>query len=166
MNFALDTATGKFWIGKNNTWLSSGDPAAGTNQIGTITGGTSYAPWFGCYTSTDVWSGTFGQQPFTYTPPTGFVALNAYNIAAGTVTTSGSFIGNLNADGPFVYLNGVPTTMTINGNAVTFGTQADKLANGFKVRSASALYNLATSNTYSVTTNGAVFKNANAQGNP
>jgi hypothetical protein len=108
----------------------------------------------------------FGQRPFTYTPPTGFVALNTYNIAAGAVTTNGSFVGNLNADGPVVYLNGVPTAMTINGNAVTFGTQADKLANGFKVRSALALYNLATSNTYSVTTNGAVFKNANAQGNP
>jgi len=108
----------------------------------------------------------FGQQPFTYTPPTGFVALNTFNITAGTVTTSGSFTGNLSADGPFVYLNGVPTAMTINGNAVTFGTNVDKLANGFKVRSASALYNLVTSNTYSVTTNGAVFKNANAQGNP
>ena len=108
----------------------------------------------------------FGQRPFTYTPPTGFVALNTFNITAGTVTTSGSFTGNLSADGPFVYLNGVPTAMTINGNAVTFGTNVDKLANGFKVRSASALYNLVTSNTYSVTTNGAVFKNANAQGNP
>jgi len=108
----------------------------------------------------------FGQRPFTYTPPSGFVALNTFNIAAGTVTTSGSFTGNLSADGPFVYLNGVPTAMTINGNAVTFGTHADKLANGFKVRSSSALYNLATSNTYSVTTNGAVTKYANAQGNP
>lgn len=113
-----------------------------------------------------VFNCNFGQRPFTYTPPTGFVALNTFNISAGSVTTSGSFTGNLNADGPFVYLNGVPTAMTINGNAVTFGTQADKLANGFKVRTASALYNLAASNTYSVTTNGAVFKNANAQGNP
>lgn len=108
----------------------------------------------------------FGQRPFAYTPPSGFKALNTQDIAAGTITTSGSFTGNVNADGPFVWLNGVPTTMTINGNAVTFGTHADKLANGFKVRTASTSYNNTGSNTYSITTTGATFKVANAQGNP
>ena len=56
--------------------------------------------------------------------------------------------------------------MTINGNAVTFGTHADKTANGFKLRSSSASYNTAGSNTYSVTSTGASFKHARAQGNP
>ena len=107
-----------------------------------------------------------GQRPLTYTPPTGFLALNTYNIPAGTVTTSGTFTGNASTDGPFVYLNGTPTTMTINGNAVTFGTQADKLANGFKVRSSSASYNASGSNTYTASTVGAVFKYEDAQGNP
>jgi len=111
-------------------------------------------------------SANFGQQPFTYTPPTGFVALNTYNTSAGSVTTSGTFTGNVSADGPFVYLNGVPTVFTINGNAVTLGVNADKLANGFKVRTSSVLYNSTGTNTYSVTTVGAVFKYANAQGNP
>ena len=108
----------------------------------------------------------FGQRAFFYTPPTGYVALNAYNISAGTVTTSGSFTGNALADGPFVWLNGTPTAMTINGNAVTFGTQADKLANGFKVRTTSTSYNSTGSNTYSVSTTGAQFKYQIAQGNP
>ena len=108
----------------------------------------------------------FGQQPFTYTPPTDFIRLNTYNLPASTVITSGTFTGNVSADGPFVYLNGVPTAMTINGNSVTFGTNVDKLSNGFKVRSASASYNASGSNTYSISTTGAVFKNANAQGNP
>ena len=67
---------------------------------------------------------------------------------------------------PFIYLNGVPAAMTINGNAVTFGTNADHLANGFKVRSSSASYNASGSNTYSITTTGAKFKYANAQTNP
>ena len=107
-----------------------------------------------------------GQRPFTYTPPSGFVALNTYNLSAGSITTSGSFTGNASADGPFIYLNGVPTAMTINGNSVTFGTNADHLANGFKVRSASASYNAAGSNTYSITTTGDKFKYANAQTNP
>lgn len=108
----------------------------------------------------------FGQRPFAYTPPSGFKALNTQNIAAGTITTSGTFTGNVNADGPFVWLNGVPTAMTINGNAVTFGTHADKLSNGFKVRTSSTSYNNTGSNTYSITTTGARFKVANAQGNP
>jgi len=152
---AFDADAGTLIFYKNNT-------SQGTAFTGLTSG--PYFPAVSNYSSS--WATNFGQRPFTYTPPTGFVALNTFNIAAGTVTTSGSFTGNLSANGPFVYLNGVPTAMTINGNAVTFGTQADKLANGFKVRTASALYNLAASNTYSVTTNGAVFKNANAQGNP
>jgi hypothetical protein len=112
------------------------------------------------------WSCNFGQRPFAYTAPSGFKALNTANLPAGTITTSGSFTGNANADGPFVWLNGVPTAMTINGNAVTFGTHADKLANGFKVRSSSGSYNTAGSNTYSITTTGAKFKDARAQPNP
>ena len=155
---ALDVGAGTITFYKNN--VSQGVAFTGLAATSYYAVVTSNA------TGTRSYAINFGQQPFTYTPPTGFVALNTYNTAAGTVTTSGSFIGNLSADGPFVYLNGVPTTMTINGNAITFGTQADKLANGFKVRSALALYNLATSNTYSVTTNGAVTKYANAQGNP
>jgi len=109
----------------------------------------------------------YGQQPFVYpTLPSGFLPLNTFNIAAGTVTTSGTFTGNLSTDGPFVFLNGTPTAMTINGNAVTFGTQADKLANGFKVRSSSASYNASGSNTYTASVVGAVFKYEDAQSNP
>lgn len=107
-----------------------------------------------------------GQRSLAYTAPTGFLPLNTFNIAAGTVTTSGTFTGNLSTDGPMVYLNGTPTAMTINGNAVTFGTHADKLANGFKVRSSSASYNASGSNTYSASTVGAVFKYEDAQSNP
>jgi hypothetical protein len=121
----------------------------------------------GSSASTVTGSFNFGQQPFVYpTLPTGFLPLNTFNIAAGTVTTSGTFTGNLSTDGPMVYLNGTPTAMTINGNAVTFGTHADKLANGFKVRSSSILYNLIGSNTYVATTVGAVFKYEDAQSNP
>ena len=129
---------------------------------------TTYFPAVGDggSTGTVTYAGNFGQQPFTYTAPSGFLPLNTFNIAAGTVTTSGTFTGNASTDGPMVYLNGTPTAMTINGNAVTFGTQADKLANGFKVRSSSVLYNLIGSNTYVATTVGAVFKYEDAQSNP
>jgi hypothetical protein len=133
-----------------------------------IATGLTSGPYF-IYVSTAVAataSLNAGQRPLTYTPPTGFVALNTYNIPAGTVTTSGTFTGNASTDGPMVYLNGTPTTMTINGNAVTFGTHADKLATGFKVRSSSASYNTAGSNTYSASVVGAVFRYEDAQPNP
>jgi hypothetical protein len=108
----------------------------------------------------------FGQRQFSYAAPAGFKALCTTNLPEGTITTSGTFTGNALADGPFVYLNGVPTAMTINGNAVTFATDADKLSNGFKVRTSSASYNTAGSNTYSISTTGAKFKYARAQANP
>ncbi len=109
----------------------------------------------------------FGQRPWQSTGPTGGQkALCTKNLPTGTITTSGTFSGNASTEGPFVYLNGVPTAMTINGNAVTFGNHADKLANGFKVRSSSASYNSAGSNTYSITSTGTKFKYSNAQGNP
>jgi hypothetical protein len=92
----------------------------------------------------------FGQRPFAYTPPTGFLPLCTKNTGAIAPISSGSFTGNASADGPFVWLAGTPNSMTINGNAVTFGTHADRLANGFKVRTSSASYNAAGSNTFSV----------------
>jgi hypothetical protein len=107
-----------------------------------------------------------GQRPFAATAPSGFKALTTANLPEGTITASGTFTGNANANGPFVWLNGVPTAMTINGNAVTFATHADKLSNGFKVRTSSGSYNTAGSNTYSISTTGAKFKYARAQANP
>jgi hypothetical protein len=126
-----------------------------------------YFPYFNNNgTTAKVVSVNFGQRPFAYAAPSGFKALCDTNISEGSITTSGTFTGNANADGPFVYLNGVPTAMTINSNAVTFATHADKLANGFKLRSSSASYNTAGTNTYSITTTGAKFKYARAQPNP
>lgn len=103
---------------------------------------------------------------FRYAPPTGYKALSTKNLPGGAVTTSGTFTGNVAVAGPFVWINGTPTAMTINGNAVTFGTHADKLANGFKLRTSSTSYNNSGSNTYSVTSNSGVFKYNNAEGNP
>ena len=163
--FAFDADAGKMWNGKDGAWEVSGDPEAGTGENwASVPAGVF--PMAGSYGSSLNITVNFGQRPFAFTAPSGFQALVTANIPAGTVTTSGSFTGNLATDGPFVYLNGVPTAMTINGNAVTFGTHADKLANGFKVRSSSSSYNASGSNTYSVSATGEVFKNEVAQPNP
>jgi hypothetical protein len=34
----------------------------------------------------------FGQRPFSYTPPTGFVALNTYNLPASTITNGAAYM--------------------------------------------------------------------------
>lgn len=156
---AFDVDNGTLVFYKNNS-------SQGTAFTGLTNG--PYFPAFGgsSGSSAVACSANFGQRPFTYTPPTGFVALNTYNIDEGTITTSGTFTGNASADGPSINLNGVPTAMTINGNAVTFGTHADKVAYGFKLRTTSSSYNTVGSNTYSVSTTGAKFKYANAQSNP
>ena len=160
LSVAVDLDANTFTFRRNNTSLVTGTigGTAGRDLVPII---LSYDGQYG------VMDCNFGQRPFAYTAPSGFKALNTQNLPAGTITTSGSFTGNGSADGPFVYLNGVPTAMTINGNAVTFATHADKLANGFKVRTSSSSYNNnGASNTYSITTTGDKFKNALAQVNP
>jgi hypothetical protein len=155
IGYAFDADAGTITCYKNNT------------SQGTMFSGLTNGPYFA--SAGNAGSGAaynFGQQPFVYTPPSGFVALNTYNIAAGTVTTSGTFTGNASTNGPFVYLNGAPLSLTINGNAVTFGTQANKTANGFQVITSSSSYNASGSNTYTVVTAGSVFKRGNAQPNP
>lgn len=114
----------------------------------------------------------FGQRQFAYTPPTGSKPASTKNLplSGGTVTVSGSFTGNVAADGPFVFCNGSPATLTINGNAVTFGTHADRLANGFKLRTASTSYNSSGTNTWAATILApeikSTFRYQNAKGNP
>jgi hypothetical protein len=139
-----------------------------------VTTASGFCPAFQIYrsagTAQDI-APNFGQRPFTYTPPTGFKALCTANEAITAPTASGTFAGTLNADGPFVWIGGVPSTLTINSNAVTFGTHADKTAGGFKLRTASASYNNTGSNTWSATfaspsTNSAFAHPQPAQGNP
>ena len=126
----------------------------------------NFTPLWGSDTTGNTGSANFGQRPFAYTAPSGFKALCTANLPSTTITTSGTYTGNGVADGPFVFLNGVPTAMTIGGNAVTFGTHADKLSNGFKIRTTSTTYNQnASTYSYSITTTGDAFKYARAQSN-
>ena len=140
IGFALDLDAGTLTFYKNN--VSQG--TAFSSLSGT------YFPWARTSTSA-TGSFSFGQRAFSYTPPSGFKALNTANLSSTAVATSGSFTGNAAADGPFVWTNGNPATLTINGNGVTFGTDADKTAGGFKLRTASASYNASGSNTWTAT---------------
>jgi hypothetical protein len=64
----------------NGTWFASGDPAAGTSE--SASGLTSLPLVVSSYHYTNAGTTTFdfGQLGFTYTPPTGFVALSTDNL--------------------------------------------------------------------------------------
>ena len=157
---ALDMDAGTLTFYKNN--VSQGTAATGLSGY--------YTPAIGTYNPGEYGHINAGQRPFAYTPPTGFLALCQANLPDnGTVTVSGTFTGNGADDGPFVWINGVPKTLTINSNGVTFGTHADKTAGGFKLRTSSASYNTAGSNTWTATIDTNIqniFKWNNAEGNP
>ena len=120
VGIAVDLDNGKIWFSKNGTWQASGDPAAGTNAAFT---GIASDLWS---IGATVYSGgvtnfafNFGQRPFSYTPPTGFVALNTFNLPTPTIGATASS----QADN---YFNAVTYTGTSGTQAVTgVGFQPD-----------------------------------------
>jgi len=78
---AYDPATKTAWFSKNNTWIN-GNPSAGTGGFVNSALGSNVT--FGFDDETSSYAATvyanFGQRPFSYTPPTGFKALNTFNL--------------------------------------------------------------------------------------
>lgn len=76
MMFAIDRAAGKIWLGRNGTWLGSGDPAAGTNEW--INGVPTTDLIFiaaSIYTGTgNTWRIQAKASEQSYSPPSGFSA--------------------------------------------------------------------------------------------
>ena len=74
---AVDFATGKTWVNKNNgAWLDGGDPASDTTPTGTFTAGDAYFPWHGTdnapperATNVRILAHAANQN---YSPPSGF----------------------------------------------------------------------------------------------
>ena len=92
---AFDAATGSIWWSKNGTFQASGDPAAGTNAAFTgITGNVFAFISDRNVGQTCVVACNFGQRPFAYTPPTGFVALNTFNLPTPTIGATASTTAN------------------------------------------------------------------------
>jgi len=83
MIFALDMDNGKFWAGKNGTFFNSGNPTTGANPA-TSALTNPVTPSIGMYDNED-YTANFGQQGFTYTPPTDFKALNSANLPDPTI---------------------------------------------------------------------------------
>jgi len=150
MGCAFDADTGKIWWHKNGVWQAAGDPVNGVNPGFTVTlsAGKGWRFVIGHNPNANQ-AINFGQRPFNYPPPAGFKALCTTNLpATDAPITAGSFVGNALANGPMVDLGGPPSSMTINGNVVTFGTHARKTAQGVKIISALAAYNVSGANTF------------------
>ena len=109
IGIALDMDSGKVWFAKNNTWQASGNPSAGTSPASSslLTYDNTWFPALGSYYSNGSGAINCGQRPFTYTPPTGYVALNTYNLPTPTIAA-----GNK-------YMDATLYTGTLVSNAVT-----------------------------------------------
>jgi hypothetical protein len=78
LSVAVDLTANTFTFYRNNSSVVTG-------TIG-VTAGTTLTPIVLSYDGTyGVMDANFGQQPFTYTPPTGYVALNTYNLPNSTI---------------------------------------------------------------------------------
>jgi len=95
--FAYDADAGKMWIGVNGTWTSSGNPAAGSNNQWASIPTTGVSPFAGSYGSNISVDCNFGQKPYAYTPPSGFLALSTKNLPEPAITPSEHFNGVLYA---------------------------------------------------------------------
>ncbi len=122
LQFAVDADTGKCWVGSNNTWFDSGSPATGANPAWTISlsSGDLLFPAFCAGNSTYTLNVNFGQRPFSYTPPTGFKALNTTNLPTPTVgATSTTQAANYFAATLYTG-NGSTQSITNTVNGVSF----------------------------------------------
>jgi hypothetical protein len=172
---AYDADNETLYLGVNDSWFGSAEPDTSTSptysSVPTVSGDNVFFA-AGVYGTTVDCKANFGNEAFAYTIPTGYKALSTANLpaqtAAASVTplTSPSFTGNANADGPFVWLGYSPNqsgTSTINGNTITWGTHADALAGGMKLRTASTSYNSTGTNTISIAVDVNFEDNARAQ---
>ena len=104
----------KFYWGLNGTWYPTGaNPATETSPIYSslpnevFAGASSYGSAAAYF--------NFGQQPFKYTPPSGFKALNTFNMTAPTISNGARYMAATLYTG-----NGSTQTVTNTVNNVSF----------------------------------------------
>ena len=101
--FALDLDNQKGYVGLNNTWFNSADPAAGTGSIGlgyltTHSPNAKFYPMCLRLNTTGTGTYNFGQKDFAYTPPTGFKAWQQDNLPESTKQGISDFVWIKNRD--------------------------------------------------------------------
>jgi hypothetical protein len=118
---ALDVTGSKLYFGKNGVWGNSAVPASGTGACFTdLASYTYFTPAVGNpgnNSTSFICNMNFGQQPFLYTPPTGFSALNTYNLPTPTVNNGALYMAATTYTG-----NGTASTSILNSANNTIGT--------------------------------------------
>ena len=135
---ALDLNSGTITFYKNNT--SQG--TAFTGVSGTLTPAVSSGGAAGASFAIN-----FGQQPFSYTPPTGYSALNTYNLPAPSIANGAQYMAATTYTG-----NGTSQSINNSVNGVSF--QPDFV--WYKDRSVArdhALFNVTSGATYLMSSN-------------
>ena len=93
LGFCLDCDAGKLYVSKNGTWQNSAVPESGTGAVATnIPTNTLMSPAGSTGFLPTVITWNFGQRPFNYTPPTGFVRLNTFNLPDSTIKKGSSYM--------------------------------------------------------------------------
>jgi hypothetical protein len=117
---AFDADAKQLWFGAQGTWFSNGgvgNPAAGTFASITGINGTSWMPTMAAIGGTfasQTQEVNFGQRPFSYTPPTGFNALNTANLPPATIPNGALYMAATTYTG-----NGGTQTISNGGNTTT-----------------------------------------------
>jgi hypothetical protein len=105
--------SGKIYFAKNNVWQNSGVPASGTGYV--ATGWDAYGDLLPYCGFNSTFTGNFGQQPFTYTPPTGFIGVCSPNMSVPTINNGANYMAATTYIG-----NGSTQTITNTVNGVSF----------------------------------------------
>lgn len=98
LQLAVDITNSKAWVGKNNVWYDSttgttGNPSAGTNNTFSVNASGMFALFYANTSAATIGSNiNTGQRPFSYTPPTGYSALCAPNLAAPTIANGAGYM--------------------------------------------------------------------------
>jgi len=79
LQYAYDADSQKLFTGRNNTWELSANPSTGANPNWTSVASGGF-PMVGSYGSSRYVIINFGQQGFSYTPPTGYRSLSTNNL--------------------------------------------------------------------------------------
>jgi hypothetical protein len=87
LKFAVDSSSGKVWIGSGSSWFS-GDPVAGTSPAFTlpVTNGDVIWPIGTSSSGSYILTMNAGQRPFLNTAPSGYKAMCTQNMSTPTIS--------------------------------------------------------------------------------
>jgi len=91
--WSASTVVGMTWDSSTNTFSYTVDGTT-YSTVGSVstTDGRQWCPACWAFATNDQLALNFGQRPFSYTPPTGFVALNTQNLPTPTISNGANYM--------------------------------------------------------------------------